>query len=121
MKKFWRRRFVISSDTKSWLTALLLLAVLFATVIAVPYYLAIGDNRISAVVVTSEDQGRLQSARYIERFFGYETEVETDKGLLLVRGAFPARKGHSLALELRDDGARMLCDSVEKVCARVLY
>lgn len=121
MKKYWRRRFTLSSDTKSLLTALLLLTGCFALVITVPYYLATGDDRISAVIVVSEDVGRLQSARFIDRFLRRETEIETEKGVFLVHGAFVARKGHSLVLEQRDDGARMLCDPTEKICARLVY
>ena len=49
-----------------------------------------------------------------------ETEIETEKGVYLVRGAFPARKGHPLVQEQREDGARVLCDPAEKVCARLV-
>lgn len=118
MKKSWRRRFNLSSDTKSLLAVLLLLAGLFTIAVILPLYLTAIDSP-SATVVSSEDMGRLQSARFIDRFIRRETEIETDKGVFLVRGAFMARKGHPLVLELRDDGARMLCDPAQEICGRL--
>lgn len=118
MKK--RRRFTFSSDTKRLLAALLLLASLFSVAMILPYYLATAIDSPSTNVVSSEDMGRLQSARFIDRFPRRETEIETEKGVFLVRGAFVARKGHPLVLERREDGARMLCDPAEKICGRLM-
>ena len=65
MKKSQRRLFTFSPDTQSTLAALLLLTGGFTMVAVLIYFLATADERISAVVVTSEDIGRLQSARFI--------------------------------------------------------
>lgn len=100
--------------------ALSLLAGGFAVVAALLYFLATTDERISAVVVASEDIGRLQSARFIDRFVRRETQIETEKGVFPVPGAFSALKGNALVLERREDGARMLCDPAQKICGRLV-
>lgn len=121
MKKTWLRRFTISTDDKTLLGALLILTACFGLAFIFPLYLVASSNKVPATaVISSEDIGRLQSARFIERLVHSETEIETDKGIFLVRGAFPARKGHPLVLEQREDGARVLCDSAEEVCARLV-
>lgn len=120
MKKFRQWSFALSPDTQSTLAALLLLTDCFTMVAVLIYFLATAEERISAVAVTSEDNGRLQSARFIGRFVRRETQVETEKGVFLVRGTFPALKGHALVLERREDEVRMLCDSVQKICGRLV-
>ena len=120
MNKSWRRSFALSPDTRSSLAALSLLAGSFAVVVALLYYLATADDRISPLVVATEDGGRLQSARFIDRATRRETEIETEKGVFLVRGVFPALKGHPLVLERRGDGAWMLCDRAQKICGRLV-
>ena len=120
MKKSWCRRFALSSDTKSLLAALLLLAGLFTIAVILPLYLATAMDSPSTTVVSSEDIGRLRSARFIDRFLQRETEIETDKGVFLVCGVFVALKGHPMVLEQREDGGRVLCDSVQKICARLV-
>lgn len=72
-----------------------------------------------ALVVASEDAGRLQSAYFVDQLIRRQTIVETDKGSFVVCGAFPAIKGHALVLERRRDGKRMLCDPAEKICSRL--
>lgn len=121
MKKSWLRRLRISTDDKALLGALLLLTACFALAFAFPLYLVTSAGKVPATaVISSEDMGGLQSARFIERLVHSETEIETEKGIFLVRGAFPARKGHPLVLEKREDGVRVLCDSAEEVCARLV-
>lgn len=120
MKKIRRRLFTFSPDTQSTLAALLLLTGGFIMVTVLIYFLATADERISAVVVTSEDIGRLQSARFIGRLIHRETQIETGKGVFLVRGAFPALKGHALVLERREDGTQMLCDPVQHLCRKLI-
>lgn len=122
MKKSWIRRLAISTDDKDLLGALLLLTACFALAFILPLYLvALSDNVPATAVVSSEEVGRLQSAHFIERLVHSETEIETEKGVFLVRGTFPARKGHLLVLEQREDGARVLCDVAEKVCGRLIF
>lgn len=120
MKKSWLRRLTISTDDKALLGALLILAVCFALTFVFPLYLAASGDKVPATaVISSEDIGRLQSARFIERLVHSETEIETEKGFFLVRGAFLARKGHRMVLEQREDGMRVLCDTAENACARI--
>lgn len=120
MKKSWLRRLTISADDKALLGALLILAACFALAFIFPLYLVSSVDKVPATaVISSEDIGRLQSARFIERLVHKETEIETEKGIFLVRGAFPARKGHPLVLERREGGARVLCDPVQKICGRL--
>lgn len=119
MKKSQRRLFTFSPDTQSTLAALLLLTGGFTMVAVLIYFLATADERISAVVVTSEDIGRLQSARFIGRFIHRETQIETEKGVFLVRGVFPVLKGNALVLEHREDGVRMLCDPEQNHCRKL--
>lgn len=122
MKKSWHRRLGISTDDKTLFGALLMLAACFALAFIFPLYLVASADKVPATaVISSENIGRLQSAHFIERFIHSETEIETEKGIFLVRGTFPARKGHPLALEQREDGARILCDTVEKICRRLVY
>lgn len=121
MKKSWLRRLAISTDDKALLGALLLLAVCFALAFIFPLYLVASSDEVPATaVISSEDIGRLQSVRFIERLIHSETEIETEKGIFLVRGTFVARKGHPLVLEHREDGVRVLCDVVEKICGRLV-
>lgn len=121
MKKTWLSRLKISTDDKALLGALLILAACFTLAFIFPLYLAVsGDEVPATAVISSEDIGRLQSARFIERLVRSETEIETEKGIFLVRGTFVARKGHPLVLERREDGARVLCDAVEKICGRLV-
>ncbi|MHB1141458.1 MAG: hypothetical protein ACYC1T_06870 [Sulfuricaulis sp.] len=70
--------------------------------------------------MASEDIGRLQSARFIDRFVRRETQIETEKGVFLVRRTFPALKGNALLLERREDRARMLCDPAQKIYGRLV-
>lgn len=121
MKKSWFRRLVISTDNKDLLGALLVLTACFALAFIFPLYLVSSADKVPATaVISSEDIGRLQSARFIERLVHKVTEIETEKGVFLVRGAFVARKGHHLVLEQREGGARVLCDPAEEVCARLV-
>lgn len=121
MKKSWFRRFTISSDDKALLSALSILAACFALAFIFPlYFVASADKVPATAVISSEDIGRLQSMRYIDRFFRRETAIETEKGVFLVRGTFVARKEHLLVLEQREDGARMLCDPAQKICGRLV-
>jgi hypothetical protein len=121
MKKSWLRSLSITTDNKSLLGALLLLAACFALTFILPLYLVASSDKVPATaVISSEDIGELQSARFIERLVHRKTEIETEKGIFLVRGTFVARKGHPLVLEQREDGARVLCDAVEKICGRLV-
>src|SRR3989344_3215802 len=72
MKKSQRRLFTFSPDTQSTLAALLLLTGGFTMVAVLIYFLATADERISAVVVTSEVIGRLQSGRVLGRLIHRE-------------------------------------------------
>lgn len=122
MKKSWFHRLAISTDDKALLGALLVLTACFGLAFIFPLYLITSADKVPATaVISSEDIGRLQSARFIERLVHSETEIETEKGIFLVRGTFVARKGHPLVLEQREDGARILCDPMEKICARMVY
>lgn len=99
------------------------IAALFASlglVFFVFVYLLLYINQPSSVLVTSFDVGRLQQASFLDRFIYKETTMETEKGTFLVHGAFVAIKGHSLVLEMRKDGSRMLCDLAEKTCAQLV-
>ena len=120
MKKSWLHHFTISTDDKALLGALLVLTACFALAFIFPLYLVASSDKVPATaVISSEDIGRLQSARFIGRLVHSETEIETEKGVFLVRGVFPARKGHRLVLEQREDGMRVLCDAAENTCARI--
>ncbi|MHB8623882.1 MAG: hypothetical protein ACYC9J_13925 [Sulfuricaulis sp.] len=119
MTKGSSRRFTLRAHTKNWLGAVLLFVGFLTLMAAVLYFVVtvVFDGTPSAVVITSEDVGRLQSARFIDQFVQRETVIDTEKGSFLVRGVFPAVKDHALVLERREGGAQVLCDPAEKVCA----
>lgn len=106
----WRERFVGIG------TFLLACFAMFIFVVCAFFVSRWYNERIESVV-SSTSAGEIVTAEFISVNL---TRVVTSQGTFLVHGAFQAIKDHSAVIEKRESGAIMLCDTVSKICKKLV-
>lgn len=92
------------------------MCLLLALVLGVSHWV----TQRAASVVLSTSVGEIITAEFMSSMMDDKTRIETTQGTFLVHGTFQAVKGHSTVLEIRKNDAKMLCDSVSKVCKNLV-